>query len=57
MQKSLRSLALVATLTLAAVPALRADQTGCNPHPAPGSGPSSTTISTITTVVLSMLLS
>lgn len=33
MQKSLRSFALVATLAFAAVPAVRADQTGCNPHP------------------------
>jgi hypothetical protein len=33
MQKSIRSFALVVTLALAAVPAVRADQTGCNPHP------------------------
>lgn len=33
MQKSLRSLALAATLTLALVPSVFANQTGCNPHP------------------------
>ena len=33
MQKSIRSFALIAALTVAAVPAVRADQTGCNPHP------------------------
>lgn len=33
MQKFVRSFALVSALTLAAAPALRADQTGCNPHP------------------------
>ena len=33
MQKSIRSFVLVATLALAVVPAVRADQTGCNPHP------------------------
>ncbi|MGI4826899.1 MAG: hypothetical protein ACRYFU_01710 [Janthinobacterium lividum] len=33
MKKFVRSFALVSALTLAAAPALRADQTGCNPHP------------------------
>jgi len=33
MQKSVRSTALVAALTLAVVPGARANQTGCNPHP------------------------
>ncbi len=33
MPKFVRSSALVVALTLAAVPAVRADRTGCNPHP------------------------
>ena len=33
MQKTIRSFALVAALALVAAPAVRADQTGCNPHP------------------------
>ena len=33
MQKSFRSFAVIATLAFAVVPAVRADQTGCNPHP------------------------
>ena len=33
MQKSFRSITLVAILALAAVPTVRADRTGCNPHP------------------------
>jgi hypothetical protein len=36
MQKSIRSFAVLAIFALAVVPAVRADQTGCNPHPAAG---------------------
>ncbi len=33
MSKSVRSIALVAVLSLTAAPAALANQTGCNPHP------------------------
>ena len=33
MQKSIRSIALVAVVALTSVPAAFANQTGCNPHP------------------------
>ncbi len=33
MQKSLRSLVIVAALTLAIAPSMNAEQMGCNPHP------------------------
>jgi hypothetical protein len=53
MQKSIRSSALIAILTLAAVPAVRADQTGCNPHPQVVTvAPPSTLAILVSTVVL-----
>lgn len=53
MQKSIRSFALVATLALAAVPAVRADQTGCNPHPQAATVAAPSTLMTYIYVVLS----
>lgn len=53
MQKSFRSFALVATLALAAVPAVRADQTGCNPHPQAATVAAPSTFMTYVYIVMS----
>lgn len=53
MQKFIRSFTLVATLALAAVPAVRADQTGCNPHPQAATVAATSTFMTYIYVVLS----
>lgn len=53
MQKFIRSFAFVATLALAVVPAVRADQTGCNPHPRAAAAAAPSTFMTYVYVVLS----
>ena len=55
MQKYARSFALVSALTLAAAPAVRADQTGCNPHPQSNTVAAPSTFMTYVYVVMSYL--
>lgn len=55
MQKSLRSFALVAAISLALVPAVHADQTGCNPHPQVATVVAPSVLSTYVLVVVSLL--
>ncbi len=54
MQKSLRSLALVAALALTAAPAIHAERAGCNPHPQVVTVPASSAISLLVYTVLSV---
>ena len=53
MQKFARSIALVSALTLAVAPSVRADQTGCNPHPQANTAAAPSTLMMYVYVVLS----
>ncbi len=55
MQKIVRSFALVAAVALATVPAARANQTGCNPHPQVATIAAPSTMSVLVSTVLSLL--
>ncbi len=55
MQKSVRSFALVAAVALATVPAARANQTGCNPHPQVATASAPSTMSVLVSAMLSIL--
>lgn len=56
MSKSFRSYVFAATLAVLAVPSLRAERTGCNPHPQVVSIPFSPTATVIFSVISSLPL-
>ena len=53
MQKSIRTLALLAVLSFAVTPALHANMTGCNPHPQDVAVQSSSVLAAIAYTALS----